>query len=123
MKIFIVEDETDLIEFYSEVIRMCGHEVMDTARNGAEAVEKFAAFAERPDLIIMDHRMPVMSGLDATREILSMAPGIKVIFASADSRIEDEARSLGIVSFKKKPFSLERLMANIEKVESAVLTH
>ncbi len=57
----------------------------------------------RPDIIIMDHRMPGMTGLEATREILKIAPQIKIIFASADASIEKEALKAGVYKFFHKP--------------------
>jgi two-component system, chemotaxis family, chemotaxis protein CheY len=115
-KIFIVEDESDLMEFYIDALEISGYEIVGFAANGLEAVEKFSKLETRPDVIIMDHRMPVKSGVEATREILRIDPLAKVIFASADKSVEYEARSLGAVSFKTKPFTLEKLLNNIEKI-------
>jgi len=114
-KIFIVEDEADLMEFYIAALEASGHTVVGWAANGAEAVDKFSKLAERPDVIIMDHRMPMKSGIEATREILEIDPGAKVIFASADKSVEREALSLGAAAFKTKPFDLDKLLRNIEK--------
>lgn len=113
-KVFIVDDESDLLDFYSIALTIKGYEVLSYARNGEEAVERYAALEIKPDIIIMDHRMPYKNGLEATKEILEMNPAAKIIFASADIGIEPEARALGIAAFKKKPFSLERLISNIE---------
>ena len=115
-KIFIVEDEIDLMELYIDALEISGHEIIGSAANGAEAVEKYSKLETRPDVIIMDHRMPLKSGIEATREILQIDPSAKVIFASADKSVESEARSLGIAAFKTKPFSLERLLRNIDNV-------
>jgi len=117
-RIFIVEDEEDLMEYYVEALEISGHEVVGCAGNGAEAVDKFSKLRVKPDVIIMDHRMPIKSGIDATREILAMDPGAKVIFASADKSVENEARALGVISFKPKPFNLEKLLTNIDKASS-----
>lgn len=116
-KIFIVEDESDIVEFYIEVLEMYGYEVVGSARNGAQAIVKFAAMTEHPDIIIMDHRMPVMTGIEATPRILEMDPGVKIIFASADDSIEKKARELGVVSFEKKPFDLDRLIEAVRSIE------
>ena len=115
-KIFIVEDEFDLMEFYVDALTTSGFEIVGYAANGAEAVEKFRKLEKRPDVIIMDHRMPVKSGIEATREILDIDPAAKIIFASADRSVEPEARSLGVASFKTKPFPLEKLIDNINKL-------
>ena len=119
LKVFIADDEADLVELYTDALELYGHTVVGVAYDGAEAVEKFYALNERPDVVIMDHRMPVKSGLEATKEILEIEPGAKVVFASADGSVENEARSMGAVSFKKKPFSLERLASNLLKIEAA----
>lgn len=50
------------------------------AYNGREAVELFKAAAKRPDVIIMDHRMPIARGVEAARHILALYPGVKIIF-------------------------------------------
>ncbi len=114
-KIFIVEDENDLMEFYIDALETSGYEIVGWSMNGIEAVEKFAGLAEKPDVVIMDHRLPGQSGVEAARQILKIDPAAKFIFASADASIEPDARTLGIASFKRKPFSLERLLNNIDK--------
>ena len=63
----------------------------------------------------MDHRMPIKNGLDASREILEMDGHSIIILASADKSVRNEALSMGILSFKDKPFTLQRLFDNIEK--------
>lgn len=114
--IFIVEDEKDLMEFYIDLLKLYGHAVVGTAENGAEAVEKYARLRQRPDVIIMDYRIPIKNGIEAAREILEIDPDAKIIFASADRSVESEAREMGIVAFMKKPFDVERLLSNIEKI-------
>jgi two-component system chemotaxis response regulator CheY len=103
------------MEFYIEALELSGHVVVGSARNGAEAVEKFVKLPIRPDVIIMDHRMPIKDGIEATAEILKIDPKAKVIFASADYSVEPVAKKLGIVAFKKKPFSLDELISGIEE--------
>jgi CheY-like chemotaxis protein len=119
MKIFIVDDEIDILELYTEVVELFGHTVVGHAKNGLEAVEMFAAFTERPDLIIMDHRMPVKTGIEAAKEMLAIEPRARIIIASADERVENEARKLGAV-FEKKPVSLGRLQNKIEQIEQSM---
>ena len=75
----------------------------------------YKSFSDKPDVILMDHRMPIKNGLEASREILRMDGTPKIIFASADKSIREEALSLGVLSFKDKPFTLQRLFNNIQK--------
>ena len=59
--------------------------------------------------------MPVKNGLEATEEILKLDENIQVIFASADKSVREKALSMGVISFKDKPFTLQRLFSNIKK--------
>src|SRR5215510_1985927 len=65
-RILIVEDYADSREMYAEFLRLLGFEVSE-ATHGAEALEK--AQATRPDLIVMDLSLPVMSGFEATQKL------------------------------------------------------
>ena len=85
------------------------------AKNGKEAVEMYKSFNDKPDVIIMDHRMPIMNGIDASKEILRFDKDAKIIFASADMTVQKEAASIGVISFKEKPFDIERLINNVKK--------
>jgi two-component system chemotaxis response regulator CheY len=75
----------------------------------------YKRFPDKPDIILMDHRMPIKNGLDASREILELDGHSIIILASADKSVRNEALSMGILSFKDKPFTLQRLFDNIEK--------
>ncbi len=111
--IFIVEDDASLRILYKKALQMNGYDVV-LARDGGEAVEMYKNFQEKPEVIIMDYRMPVKNGLEATREITAISNESKIIFASADKTIEQEAMNSGAMSFKAKPFTLEVLVKNIE---------
>jgi DNA-binding NtrC family response regulator len=108
--IFIVEDDRSILTLYEKFLKLQGFNVVGTANNGAEAVEKFKRFELKPDLILMDHRMPIKNGLEASKEILDITPTCHIIFASADKTIKEKALSLGVYGFLEKPFSLESLV-------------
>ncbi len=85
------------------------------AHNGIEAV--MMNEEEKPDLILMDIRMPGMSGLDATRIIKEVTPDIPVIALSAFAFEENirEAKSAGCDEFLPKPFKVEDLIETINR--------
>ena len=114
-RVLIVEDDDSLRNLYQIALKLKGHEVIGTAGDGNEAVDMYRNFSIKPDIILMDHRMPGKNGLEATKEILQMNGKSKIIFASADQSVREEAISLGARSFKPKPFSLEKLCSNIKK--------
>ena len=89
-KILIAEDERDIRDLVAFTLRFAGHEVV-AVENGAEAVE--AAPVEMPDLILMDVRMPRMTGYEACQQIKADDGyrHIPVVFLSAkgqDSEIQ-----------------------------------
>ena len=105
-KILIAEDERDIRDLVTFTLTFAGHEVVAVG-NGAEAVE--AAGKEQPDLILMDVRMPRMTGYEAC-EIMKADPqlfSIPVVFLSAKGQ-ESEIRTgmeVGAADYILKPFA------------------
>jgi len=114
--IFVVEDDLSLQRLYSEILSLHGFHVVGAAKNGKEAVEIFKTFSEKPDIILMDHRMPVKNGIQATKEILQYGDQSKIIFISADISIREKALSIGAIHFIEKPFTYDQLVDHIKKV-------
>lgn len=90
------------------------------ANNGEEAVSMFKSFKEKPEIILMDHRMPIKNGFDASKEILQLKHDVKIIFATADKEIRKKAMSIGIFSLKDKPFEIDHLLNNINKAVNSL---
>jgi two-component system chemotaxis response regulator CheY len=120
VNVFIVEDDHSLRLLYEKALKLNGYNIVGSAKDGEEAVNMYNHFLTKPDIILMDHRMPIKNGIEATKEILQNSSDIKpkIIFVSADRSIRETALSIGVISFKNKPFSLERLFNNIEKAAS-----
>jgi len=116
INILIVEDDHSLRLLYEKALILKGYNVIGSAKDGEEAVQLYKNFKKKPDIIIMDHRMPVKNGIEATKEILANSNENKprIIFASADKTIKQEALSIGAISFKDKSFTLEKLFKNIK---------
>jgi two-component system chemotaxis response regulator CheY len=116
-RILLVDDERDLILIYTKLLLMEGHDVIGSAANGKEAVEKFAQLPIKPDIIVMDYRMPVQDGLVAMKEILKKNPDAKVLFVSAEKRVEKEALEAGAIGFFTKPTSIRTLLDEIDRIQ------
>ncbi|MFX0091855.1 MAG: response regulator [Candidatus Hodarchaeota archaeon] len=111
-RIMIVEDEESLHALYKRMLNLKNHEVVAEAYNGVEAIDLF--IKTRPEIIIMDYRLPSKDGLEATKEILKIDPNVKIIFASADTTVKTLALQAGAVAFHVKPFSMRDLFTTIE---------
>jgi len=121
VKIFIVDDDQSLQRLYILILKDAGFEIIDTALNGKVAVEKFLSLKTKPDIILMDHRMPIKNGLDAMTEILQIDGHEKIIFASADITIKQKALSLGACEFLDKPFKMSKLLTIIRRVANELV--
>jgi DNA-binding response OmpR family regulator len=120
-KILIAEDERDIRDLITFTLRFAGHEVIPTA-NGAEALEK--ALVMKPDLIMMDVRMPKMTGYEACKAMKAEESicEIPVVFLSAKGQEFEIETGLeaGAVEYILKPFSPDQLA---EKVKSILKQH
>ena len=106
----MVDDETYIQELYAEVLPLAGHQVVDQAFNGREAVDMYAKLAPPPDVVIMDVRMPIMDGLEASRQILHKHPRARIVLISADATVKNRAHEVAVLGFLQKPFSVEALL-------------
>lgn len=113
--ILVVEDDLSIQHLYKMMLEMEGFDVY-SANNGEKAVNMFKSFSEKPNIILMDHRMPIKNGIDAAKEILAIDYTAKIIFASADTSIKNNALSIGAIKFIKKPFSLDYLIRSIKAI-------
>ena len=118
--VLIVDDEPSLQFFYEQVLIMNGFEVVGIANNGIEAVSMFKSFSNKPKVILMDQRMPEMSGIEASRLILQIDNRVKVIFISADASIKEEAISIGVFLFIDKIFTIDEL---VDAINNAIRSY
>jgi two-component system chemotaxis response regulator CheY len=121
VSIFVVDDEPQIQVLYKKSLSILGFEVIGIASDGEEAVNMFKSFSAEPDIILMDHRMPKKSGIEAMREILQVSNHSKIIFASADDMIKEEALAAGAVGFKMKPFTIDSLKSDIDKISHLMI--
>ena len=66
--VFIVEDDKSIQMLYQKILKLVGFHIIGIANNGEEAIAMFREFNDKPEIIIMDHRMPVKNGIEATKE-------------------------------------------------------
>jgi CheY-like chemotaxis protein len=116
-RILIAEDEQDIRDLIDFTLTYAGHEVI-TARNGIEAVDM--AQKNKPDLILLDVRMPKMNGYEACRELkaIEVVKDIPVVFLSAngqDTEI-DQGMDAGAYSYIVKPFAPEDLTRQVKDI-------
>ncbi len=117
--ILIAEDERDIRELINFTLMFAGHQVT-LAVNGADAVEKAATAEPRPDLIMMDVRMPKMTGYEACRSIkqIDTLRSVPVVFLTAKGQDEEIQTGLdvGAVAYILKPFAPDDLTRRVDEI-------
>ena len=110
-RILVAEDETlirmDLVEMLGEA----GYEVVAEASNGEEAVK--LATEVNPDLAILDVKMPILDGISAAEQIVSIAP-VLILTAFSQKDLVERARDAGAMAYVVKPFTINDLVPAIE---------
>jgi len=111
-KIMLADDEGIVIESLKYIIKHnfgeeCTVEFAKTGRNAIELSETF-----RPEIVIMDIKMPGINGIEAMREIKKYFPGMIFIVMSAYDKFDyaQEAINLGVLDYLHKPVSKERIV-------------
>ena len=106
-KILVVDDEPDIVDIVKEHFEAI-YEV-HTALSGRRAIKLVSI--ERPDLVLLDRRMPDLSGVDVLKAVHTIDPKIPVIIITAneDAHLAAEAIAEGAFSYVPKPFDFESL--------------
>lgn len=115
--ILVAEDERDIRELINFTLMFAGHKVTQAA-NGAEALE--LTLQVKPDLVMMDVRMPKMTGYEACRQMKQREDirHIPVVFLSAKGQDEEVQTGIeaGAVAYILKPFAPEELTRRIAEI-------
>jgi CheY-like chemotaxis protein len=108
LRLLIVDDEPDICDFVKNFFKERNFDVL-VAHDGKRAIETVKT--RRPEIILLDLRMPVMGGLDALKEIREIDGDSKVVVVTAveDAEMADEAKRQGAVDYITKPLLLEQL--------------
>jgi DNA-binding NtrC family response regulator len=113
-KILVIDDEPILRDSLRVALETSGDDVL-TARTGEEGLDLFQR--ESPDLVLLDHWLPGMTGDEVLRTIKEMNPDIPVIVMTAQGSIElaVNAMKMGAFDFLIKPFELDQIEALVKR--------
>lgn len=110
-RVVVAEDETlirmDLVEMLTE----SGYQVVAQATNGQEAIT--LATEHKPDLIILDVKMPILDGISAAEQLIGICP-VLMLTAFSQKELVERARDSGVMAYVVKPFTINDLLPAIE---------
>jgi CheY-like chemotaxis protein len=121
VKILLAEDERDILYQYMQVLGNA-HQVTATT-DGEACLKAYVAEMQKGvhfDVVVLDHRMPKMDGMEVAKRIFATHPKQRVIFASAfvkETLLESVKQLNQVVELLQKPFDLDTLVDTIEDKE------
>ena len=111
VRILVAEDEALIRMDLVEMLQEAGYTVVAQAANGEEAIA--LATEHRPDLAILDVKMPILDGISAAEKIISIAP-VLMLTAFSQRELVERARNAGVMAYVVKPFTIGDLVPAIE---------
>ncbi|MEN9857283.1 MAG: hypothetical protein RLZZ222_430 [Actinomycetota bacterium] len=111
VRILVAEDEALIRMDLVEMLQEAGYTVVAQAANGEEAIA--LATEHRPDLAILDVKMPILDGISAAEKIISIAP-VLMLTAFSQRELVERARDAGVMAYVVKPFTIGDLVPAIE---------
>ena len=113
MRVLIVDDESLIRMDLRDIIESCGHEVVAEGTNGVEALA--LCKKHKPDIILMDVKMPALDGIEAARQIGFHHEAPVVLLTSYSQQdLIDKARDSGVYGYLIKPVREEQLVPTLE---------
>src|SRR2546427_6459635 len=112
--ILVVDDERVFCDLLKTVLGSNGHEVF-TAYNGREALTLFSQ--HRPQVTLLDLRMPEMNGIEVLRQIrtIDASAAVMILTAWGSDALEKQARQLGVTDFLSKTLALDAIITSMER--------
>ncbi|MGI0092324.1 MAG: response regulator [Nitrososphaerales archaeon] len=115
-QIVLVDDELAIREMLQSMLRLRGFEILASLSDGTQVVDLMNEPVPKPDVILLDERMPRMSGIEACKAIHSINPKIPIIFISADESAKERVKEAGAMAFLQKPISIHELVFLLNSV-------
>ena len=117
-RVLVVDDSMFVAKQLGQILASEGYEVVATAVDGAEGVQKYKELCPNVDLVTMDITMPKLDGLQALEQIMAFDKNAKVVMVSALGKEELVKNSLmlGAKSYIVKPLDRKKVLERISKV-------
>jgi DNA-binding NtrC family response regulator len=114
-RILVGDDEARIRFLYEEALVGAGYEVV-LAKDGREVCEKF--ICEKPDLVILDIKMPGMQGIEVLQRLRELDKNVPVVISTAYQKMENDAviSTSDVAAFITKPVDLNHLRVEVKRI-------
>jgi two-component system, chemotaxis family, chemotaxis protein CheY len=110
----VIDDNKELLTCFVELLQFNNVNVIDTGRNGGEALELYQK--HRPDILFMDIEMPQHDGFYGLKKIKEYDPNAVVVLVSGSVNVEEKLEDFGATAILPKPFNMKKINAIIGKL-------
>jgi two-component system response regulator (stage 0 sporulation protein F) len=118
-KVLIADDDDDSRTLLAFLLEQENWQVIE-AHDGKEAVEK--VLQEKPDLLILDYRMPELTGTEVCEQLLLTGINLVTVLVTAHRHIDELTSSVGTSYFVSKPYDIVELLNTVESAYEKSLT-
>ena len=115
IKILLAEDDPLIRSLFKEVLNNIGYETI-VAVDGEDALNIYDSLQVKPDIIVLDFRMPKLNGLDLTKEILRRDPSSNILLITGDPRVNRADIIDSGIRFKEKPVRVDEFLSEINSI-------
>lgn len=113
IKIMIVEDDPLICQLYQEILQKKGFDVIAVCSDGAQAVSQYLDLESKPDIILLDFRLPKKNGLEVSKEILANSCATEILMVTGDPTFDQKAILGSGISYMKKPVPVHELLQEL----------
>jgi len=111
-RVIVVDDDPDTVEVFSEYLKLKGIDIVGTGSDGKEAVELYQEF--KPDIVILDMKMPEYDGMYAIQHIKKEDPNAKIIIVTGYHDYNLDENDVSAIFYK--PYEIDEIMSAIKKI-------
>ena len=109
----IVEDDSLIQQLYAEFLKKKGYDVIAVASDGAKAVSIYERLKDKPDVVILDFRLPTKNGLEVSKEIMAYNNQTDILMISGDPTFDKQAVLSKGIYLMQKPVELNEIIQGI----------
>jgi len=118
MKIMIVEDDPLIRQLYEQILMKKGYEVIAVASDGDQAISMYNNMLEKPDIIILDFRLPNKNGLEVSHEIMKQNSSTEILMISGDPTFDRKAVMSSGIFLMQKPLEINEIINEISHISN-----
>ncbi|NHJ04409.1 MAG: response regulator [Candidatus Heimdallarchaeota archaeon] len=114
-KILIAEDDPLIRNLFKEILKSKGYDII-VAVDGEDAIKVYTELKEKPDIIVLDFKMPKKDGLEVSKEILQRDPSSNILMITGDPRVDQNELLNHGVKYKEKPVKMDDFLREIHNI-------